>query len=59
MRHNHPGWAILRLIVVMVTLVTVLCLTASRFDDTELKTILAMFMAVAGAEGITSVLAKR
>lgn len=42
----------------MVTLICVLCLTASRFDDTELKTILAMFMAVAGAEGLSSMLSR-
>jgi len=47
----HPIWTLLRLVAMMATLVTILYLTASRFDETELKTIIAMFIASAGIEG--------
>jgi hypothetical protein len=42
----------------MVALTTILALTAQRFDNTELQTILWMFLAVAGAEGIGQVVGK-
>jgi len=48
---NSPFWPLLRLIVVMVTLVLILMLTASKFDNTELKTIIVTFGAAAGIEG--------
>jgi hypothetical protein len=55
---THPIWALARLTVVMVALTIILALTAQRFDNTELQTILWMFLAVAGAEGIGQVVGK-
>ena len=49
---KHPIWALARLIVVMIALTIILALTAQRFDNSELQTILWMFLAMAGAEGI-------
>ena len=48
---NHPIWMLVRLTIVMTTLVVVLMLTASKFDESELRTILTMFIALAGLEG--------
>jgi hypothetical protein len=55
---THPIWALARLTVVIVALTTILAMTAQRFDNTELQTILWMFLAVAGAEGIGQVVGK-
>jgi hypothetical protein len=49
---------LIRLTIVMTTLVLVLYLTASRFDESELRTILAMFVALAGMEGVGAILFK-
>lgn len=51
MSPGHPIWMLIRLTIVMTTLVMVLYLTASKFDESELRTILAMFIALAGIEG--------
>lgn len=51
---NHPIWSLARLIVYMTGLVAILAMTASNFDNTELRTILTMFFVGAGAEGATS-----
>lgn len=52
---GHPLWSIIRLTVLMIALVSVLYLNASQFDDTELRTIITMFMVAGGAEGITQI----
>lgn len=52
MEAEHPVWSILRLFILMLSLVTILYLTASKFDGTEIRTILYMFLATAGTEGI-------
>lgn len=55
---NHPMWAFARLTVVMVALTIILSLTAQRFDNTELQTILTMFLVVAGAEGVGQIVSR-
>lgn len=50
---KHPVWGIARLLIVMTALVVTLWLNASHFDETELKTIITMFIIAASAEGAT------
>lgn len=50
---NHPIWSLARLVVTMVALVTTLWLNASHFDETEIKTLITMFLVAASAEGVT------
>lgn len=47
---SHPIWAIVRLMVLMLTLTVVLYLTATKFDASELKVIMYMFIAAASGE---------
>ncbi len=49
---QHPVWPIIRLTVMLFFLTAILYLTAHQFDQTELKTIIGMFMAGAVAEGL-------
>lgn len=42
----------------MVALVLTLYLNASSFDDTEIRTIITMFLIAAGAEGASSFLSQ-
>lgn len=48
---SHPIWSIVRLAVLMGALIVVLYLTATKFDQTEIKTIIYTFFAAAGGEG--------
>ena len=48
---KHPIWSIVRLTVMMTALTTILYLTASKFDATELRTIVMTFVAGLGIEG--------
>ena len=48
---NHPFWAAFRLLVLMVTLSFVLWLNASHFDETEIRTIIWVFLGAASLEG--------
>ena len=49
---NHPAWPIIRLAVVLAFLTVILYLTAHKFDNTEIRTIIGMFLAGAAAEGL-------
>lgn len=51
LKASHPVWPILRLGILMLTLTVILKLTASSFDYTEIRTIIAMFITFAGFEG--------
>lgn len=51
-RSDHPGWAILRLAVIMVPVTVVLWLNASRFDSTEIKALLELGIVLGGWEGV-------
>ena len=55
---KHPLWSIIRLTIVMVALVCVLYMNASHFDETEIKTIITMFLIAASAEGVTQFFAQ-
>ena len=55
---SHPVWPILRLLIVMTALSITLWLNASTFDETEIKTIITMFLIAAGAEGASSFLSQ-
>jgi len=46
----HPCWSCLRLAVVLTVLVVASKITATNFDETELKLIAAVAMAAAGSE---------
>lgn len=56
---KHPVWPIVRTGVVLLALVVVLWMNAEHFDQTEIKTILTMFFALLGAEGLSSAFAKK
>lgn len=47
---KHPIWSLARLLILMVTLSFVLWLNASHFDETEVRTIIWVFLAAAGVE---------
>lgn len=55
---NHPIWAIVRTTVILIALVVVLWINATKFDATEFKTIVAMFLAAIGAETATKLMTK-
>ena len=55
---NHPLWPIVRLAVMMAALTGVLYVTANKFDETELKTIVYVFLFAAGVEGVPQVLGR-
>lgn len=55
---KHPIWAIVRTTIMLIALVVVLWVNASNFDATEIRTIIAMFLAAIGAETATKFLAK-
>lgn len=55
-RHYHPLWGILRLLIVMTALTITLLLNASKFDETEIKTIITMFLVAGSAEGATKLI---
>lgn len=59
MGKNHPVWSLIRLTILMIALCVILYINATRFDETELRSILMMFLAVAGLEGFTHILAKK
>lgn len=54
----HPIWPIIRTVVILGALIVVLKMNAQHFDETEIKTILTMFFALLGAEGITQAISK-
>lgn len=56
---DHPIWPIIRMTLILGTLILVLYMNASHFDDTEIKTILTMFLALLGAEGIVKTFAPK
>lgn len=56
---DHPIWALLRLVVLMITLTVVLWLNASNFDATEHRTIIWVFLAAASTEGISQLVRRR
>lgn len=53
---THPVWSICRLSIYMAALSFVLWLNAANFDETELKTIITMFLVGGGAEGLTKLI---
>lgn len=50
-KSSHPFWAAFRLLVLMVTLSFVLWMNASHFDETEIRTIIWVFLGAASLEG--------
>ena len=55
---GHPIWAIIRTSVLLLSLVVLLWLNATNFDETEIRTIIAMFLAAIGTETATKILSK-
>lgn len=53
---THPIWSIIRLVVLMAALTGVLYITATKFDQTEIKTIVYTFLAAASGEGAITLL---
>ena len=51
-KSDHPGWAVLRLAVIMVPLTVVMYANASKFDITEIRALLEFGIIGAGYEGI-------
>lgn len=48
---GEQQYALIRLGIIMATLVTTLWLTASKFDGTEIRTIVVVFLAAVSVEG--------
>ena len=63
---EHPIWKLLassiiplvRTAVILVVLLLVLWLNAEHFDETEIRTVITMFIAILGAEGVTNAFSK-
>lgn len=55
---NHPLWALARLAIMMLALTAVLYVTAAKFDETEMKTIVYVFLFAAGVEGVPQVIGR-
>lgn len=53
---NHPVWALARLVLVLTALTLILWMNASEFDNTELQTIIGMFLVVGATEGVPAML---
>ena len=53
---HHPAWSLIRLGMLLIAMTTVLWLTASNFDYTEIRAIIATFLAAASGEGIVRAL---
>ena len=51
-KSDHPGWAVLRLAVIMIPLTVVMYANASKFDMTEIRALLEFGIIGAGYEGI-------
>jgi hypothetical protein len=51
-KSDHPAWALLRLAVIMIPITGVLWLNASKFDMTELKSLLQLGIVLGGWEGV-------
>ena len=56
---DHPVWSIFHLMVVGLLITLFAYLNASNFDETELKMILEILLALAGYNGITKILKER
>jgi len=48
---NHPIWATIRLVALLITMTVILYSNASSFDTTEIKAIVEMFLLAASVEG--------
>jgi hypothetical protein len=49
---KHPIWSLIRLTIIMVTMCFVLWMNATKFDETEIRSIVTVFFVAAGVEGI-------
>ena len=47
----HPVWSLARMTISLIALSVILALTANVFDETEIITIIGMFMVLGGVEG--------
>lgn len=56
---EHPIWSVVRLVVILLCLTGVLWMNAEHFDETEIRTILTMFFALAGVEGLSKIGARK
>lgn len=56
---NHPIWPIIRMTIMLGALVLVLWMNAAHFDETEIRTILAMFFTSLGVEGFAKAFASK
>lgn len=48
---SHPVWSLARMTISLIALSVILVLTANVFDETEIITIIGMFMVLGGVEG--------
>ena len=55
---HHPLWSCLRLGIVLTVLVVASMLTATNFDETELKLIAAVAVGAAGSELLAPIFRK-
>lgn len=55
---EHPIWPIIRIAVVMISVTILLWASASNFDKTEIRVILALIPVLAGTEGVKKLLGK-
>ena len=51
-KSDHPGWAVLRLAVIMVPLTVVMYANASKFDMTEIRALLQFALVGGGFEAV-------
>ncbi len=58
MNKTHPVWSILRLVILLVSMITILYINASSFDANEIFAIIVVMVGACGAEGVSSAIAK-
>lgn len=56
---RHPVWKLARLAIILTALTVVLWINANKFDVTELRTIITMFVVLAGGDVATSLIQRR
>lgn len=49
---THPIWITLRLAILMLTMTTILWINCTKFDSTEIKALVQMFLVAGGLETV-------
>ena len=59
MNMPHPIWSLLRLVILMLSLCIILYINAIHFDETELRSIVLLFIVAAGVDVVGYAFSKK